>query len=121
MDYLYVGLGSAGGGMLRYWLGALMTARTGEAFWGILLINVTGSFALGLLLGWLGEAGAKSALIPLVGTGILGGYTTFSTFSVQALQLLQAGRTGMAIAYVGLSVLGGVGAAWAGWALGKAL
>lgn len=121
MDWLYVGLGSAGGGMLRYWLGALMTARTGEAFWGILGINVSGSFALGLLLGWLGDGSARSPLVPLLGTGVLGGYTTFSTFSVQALQLLQQGRTGMAAFYVAASVVGGVAAAWAGYALGRAL
>lgn len=121
MEYLYVGLGSAAGGLLRFWLAALVTARTGEAIWGILLINVTGSFCLGLLFGLLGEAAPRSPLVPLLGTGVLGGYTTFSTFSCQALQLLQQDRGGTAAIYVGVSVLGGLAAAWAGYLAGRAL
>ncbi|MBS0657695.1 MAG: CrcB family protein [Verrucomicrobia bacterium] len=121
MEYLYVGLGSAAGGLLRFWLAALVTARTGEAIWGILLINVTGSFCLGLLFGLLGEAAPRSPLVPLLGTGVLGGYTTFSTFSYQALQLLQQDRGGTAAIYVGVSVLGGLAAAWAGYLAGRAL
>lgn len=121
MEYLYVGVGSAAGGLLRFWLAALLTARTGEAVWGILLINVTGSFCLGLLFGVLGEAAPRSALVPLIGTGLLGGYTTFSTFSFQTLQLLQQGRAGTAATYVGLSVLGGLAAAWLGYLAGRAL
>jgi len=121
MEYLYVGVGSAAGGLLRFWLAALLTARTGDAIWGILLINVTGSFCLGLLFGVLGEAAARSALIPLIGTGLLGGYTTFSTFSFQTLQLVQQGRGGTAATYVGISVVGGLAAAWLGYLAGRAL
>lgn len=78
-----------------------------------LLVNVTGAFALGCLAG--SEIGAPTTT--LVGTALLGAYTTFSTFVRDAHGLVTARDGDRAALYVGLSVVGGVGAALVGLAL----
>ena len=131
---LWVMLGSALGGLLRYWLGVGVAALTGPSFpWGTLLINVTGSFVIGLFAAALGERGLFSDALghngqflgfvdlrAFVMVGLCGGYTTFSSFSLQSLELLQAGRHAPALAYMAGSVLACLLAAWAGWVLGRA-
>lgn len=80
--------------------------------WGTFVANVTGSLLLGYLLARFQGAGARSTLtVPLVCTGALGSYTTFSAFSVETLVLLEAGRAGLASLYVFTSVLAGYAAA----------
>lgn len=102
MTYLYVALGGALGSVLRFWLGGLITALAGPGFpWGTLLINVTGSFAIGLF-GTLTGADGRF-LLPgdwrqFFMVGVCGGYTTFSSFSLQTLTLAQDG------AYVGAAL-----------------
>jgi CrcB protein len=77
---------------------------------------------LGLLLAALFARYPDSRwLRPFLGTGVLGGYTTFSTFSVDVVQLADAGRTALAAGYVVVSVAGGVLAAAAGVRLGRAV
>ncbi|MET1037665.1 MAG: CrcB family protein [Aeromicrobium sp.] len=79
------GLGAGG----RYGLDAWMRPRVSDRLpWPTLLINVTGSFALGLLVG----LGTGDTWLMIAGTGLLGGYTTFSTASVETVQLALAGR-----------------------------
>ena len=131
---LWVVLGSALGGLARYWLGALVAAWTGPSFpWGTLLINVLGSFVIGLFAAALGERGVFSDALRQSGqfldivdlrafvmVGLCGGFTTFSAFSLQSLELLQAGRFGPALGYMVGSVLACLLAAWGGWALGRA-
>ena len=131
---LWVMLGSALGGLLRYWLGAGVAALTGPSFpWGTLLINVVGSFVIGLFAAALGERGLFGDALghngqfldfvdlrAFVMVGLCGGFTTFSSFSLQSLELLQAGRTGAALGYMTGSVLACLLAAWAGWVLGRA-
>lgn len=96
MTYLYVAIGSALGGTLRYWLSGLVAGAVGQTFpWGTLLINVTGSFAIGLFGTLTGPDGR--ILVPgewrqLFMVGICGGYTTFSSFSLQTLTLAQDGE-----------------------------
>lgn len=80
--------GGAGAG-LRYLLDRLVPARGGFPL-GILVVNVTGSFALGVLTG-LGSVIAPDAAFVL-GAGLLGGYTTFSTVSVESVLLAERGR-----------------------------
>lgn len=93
--------------------------------WGTVLINVSGSFALGALAG-LAASGAAAAwhapaLTAVLGTGFLGGFTTFSTACVETVRLLQEGRW-RASAANGLGVLvAGTAAAAAGLSLGTAL
>jgi CrcB protein len=92
--YISVALGGAIGSVARFWLSGVVARHFGETFpWGTLLINVTGSFAIGFfatLTGpdgrWLAPAWFRQ---PFFMTGICGGYTTFSSFSLQTLNLLQ--------------------------------
>lgn len=88
-----------------------------------LAINLSGSFALGLLLRSLAlrgpDHGQRRALRLGLGTGVLGGYTTFSTFAVQGVSLAEQGHLLVAASYLALSVAGGFAAAWAGTALAK--
>ena len=71
--------------------------------WGTALINVSGSLLLGLLTG-LGTRGLPSDAVLVLGTGLLGGWTTFSTASVETVRLLQQGRAAASLGY-GLGVL----------------
>jgi CrcB protein len=85
---------------------------------GTALINVTGSFALGLLTGWASTGGVSHEVLLVVGGGLLGGYTTFSTASVETVRLLAEGRRGAGVLnVVGVLALS-VGAAVLGVALG---
>ena len=132
MASLWVMLGSALGGLARYWLGVGVAALTGPSFpWGTLLINVIGSFVIGLFAAALGERGLFSGALgrghldfvdlrAFVMVGLCGGFTTFSSFSLQSLDLLQAGRAGPALGYMAGSVLACLLAVWGGWVLGRA-
>jgi CrcB protein len=106
---LWVGLGSALGGVARYWTGVAVARVTGDAFpWGTLLINIIGSFVIGYF-GMLTlpdgprPAGAGIRLFVLV--GLCGGFTTFSSFSMQTVELLRDGELGPAVAYIVSSVV----------------
>ncbi|MDO9377264.1 MAG: CrcB family protein [Nocardioidaceae bacterium] len=114
---LLVALGGAAGTAARYGLGELVPSSHGWP-WPTLLVNVTGSFALGLLLGLIARRGPETPAVERVrlgaGTGFLGGYTTYSSFAVQADQLLAGGRPGTAAATVLVSLAVGLVAAAAG-------
>jgi len=122
---LLVGLGSACGGILRF-LAVEGVAR----LWphklplGTILVNVTGSFAIGFLAGLTRPSGepvlsgdARNALL----VGVLGGYTTFSAFSLQTLNLARDGEWPLALWNVLLSVLLCLVAVFAGHAVAKSL
>ena len=125
MSYLWIALGSAIGGVLRFWLSSAVAqrldARFGEgvglAFVGTVVVNVTGCFAIGLLAG-MGPVPFTRQLFMI---GLLGGYTTFSSFSLQTLELAHEGKWFMAGMNVLLSVVLSLIAVWAGHALGAAL
>ncbi|CAI9389847.1 fluoride efflux transporter CrcB [Microbacterium sp. T2.11-28] len=86
---LVIGGGLGAGG--RYVVdGLVMRGRTGVFPLGILVVNVTGSFALGLLTGMAAVIGPL--WMTILGVGVLGGFTTFSTVSVESVLLAQAGR-----------------------------
>jgi CrcB protein len=114
-----VALGSAVGGLLRYLVVDAVTAVADPRFpWGTLVVNVSGSLAIGVL-GALASPESRLTISPalrhtLMG-GILGGFTTFSSFSLQTLVLVQTGELGAAL----LNVLGSVSlclvACAAGW------
>jgi fluoride exporter len=106
----------------RYWLGVAINRWTGAQFpWATFVINVSGSFAIGLLsvllARWLPHPHAR--LLAVV--GFLGGYTTFSSFSFEALALWERGEPGLCMAYLGGSVAAGFGAVVLGTALGREL
>ena len=121
--YVWVGLGSALGGMGRFWISGLVAARFGQAFpWGTLIVNVSGSFVIGILAALarpegriLISPGAQQFLM----YGVLGGYTTFSSFSLQTLKLIQAGSLSQAGANIALSVIACVVAVWVGYLVGQ--
>lgn len=121
--YLAVAVGGAIGSVARFWLTGVMTALTGARFpWGTLLINISGSFVIGLVAGVTLTAhrvGMHPDVRIFLMTGICGGFTTFSAFSLQTLELLQTGDTGAALGYIAGSVALCLLAVWAGWALGR--
>ena len=82
---------------------------------GTLVVNVLGSFAIGCLYSALAQrVDDDDFWRPLLMTGFLGAFTTFSTFSIETVQLLQRGETAMALSYMLLSVLLCVAFAWLG-------
>ena len=109
----------AAGALLRYEVELRVRRRLGPAFpFGTLLINVTGSFALGLLAGLAEHHGVRAAVVTVLGTGLLGAYTTFSTFTVDMVGLAERGRMRSAAGNLGSSVVLGLGAAALGLAVG---
>ncbi|TLU73573.1 fluoride efflux transporter CrcB [Lichenicoccus roseus] len=117
-----VAAGGALGSVLRYLIGVVTTAAWGSAFpWGTILINIAGSFVIGLFAAGTVAGGvlpASQALRVFVMVGLCGGFTTFSSFSLQTLELLRGGRAGMALLNVTLSVLLCLAAVAAGFQLG---
>ena len=116
LPYLAISAGAALGANLRYLVGLWIAAVwTGALPLGTLLINLTGSVALGCFLGALGRRFREPPFVRLfVATGFLGAYTTFSSFSAETVALMEGGQAPIAALYVGLSIAGGYGAAWAG-------
>jgi CrcB protein len=119
----YVALGSAVGGVLRYLLGGWIQEKTGSSFpLQTLVINVSGSFLLGLIQRYALETAAISPEVrTLLTIGVCGGYTTFSTFSLETVRMLEDGDWRRAALYTGLSVVLSVGAAIGGVMLAKEL
>lgn len=119
----YVALGSALGGALRYLLGGLIQrAASGTFPIGTLVINLTGSFLLGLIYRYSTDSAAITPEIRAMLTiGLCGGYTTFSTFSYETVRLLEEGEFGRALTYIGLSVTLAVGATMLGIVAGREL
>ena len=104
-----VAIGSALGGIARYFLSGLVARRLGETFpWGTLLINILGSFVIGLVFNLTmadGPLPATANARLFVMSGLCGGFTTFSAFSLQALLLLRDGEWLPALAYMAGSVV----------------
>jgi len=119
----YIAFGSALGGVLRYLLGGFVQRATSGTFpIGTLVINITGSFLLGLLYRYSADSAAITPEVRAMLTiGLCGGYTTFSTFSYETVRLLEDGEFGRALAYIGLSVAISVAATMLGIVAGREL
>ena len=118
---LLVGAGGFVGAVARYWLAGFIAARSGGNFpWGILAVNVIGSFLMAWLLAYLPERfGSTETIRLLVSVGFLGSFTTFSTFSVDSYGLLSGGEPGRALLNVGLNVILCLLAVWLAFAIVK--
>jgi fluoride exporter len=117
-----IALGGGLGSTARYLISTAMPAHPGRFPWATFTINVTGCFALGLLMIFVVEIWPpRRYLRPFAGVGILGGYTTFSTFAVEIRGLAAHGAWALADAYTLSSLVGGVAAVWCGIALGRLL
>jgi CrcB protein len=118
LAWIGVGVFGAVGAYARFAVAATITQRRPGAFpWGTFAVNLTGGFVLGVLTG-LGVTG--DALFVL-GTGFLGGYTTFSTWMVEAQRLGEDAELELMAAYLLGSMVAGLAATGAGWALAGAL
>lgn len=124
-SYLLIALGSALGGMARHWCTVTLANRLGASFpWGTLLVNVVGSFLIGLVAALTlpdGRSGETQTAREFLMVGLLGGYTTFSAFSLQTLTLLRDGKLAYAGANVAVSVAVCLIAVWLGYVLGNVL
>ena len=120
MIYIYVGLAGAVGALARYGLGMMIDSIGPSAFpVSTLLINLSGSFLLGWLTHMFLRTGKLSPqFVTIVGTGMIGSFTTFSTFSVETIRLLDESRIGLALLYVFLSITLGLGSSWLGYRVG---
>lgn len=108
------------GAVLRYLVDTAVTTRiAGDGPWGTAVVNVTGSFVLGIVTALAIDGTVDEAVLAVAGTGFLGGYTTFSTASVETVQLALAGRHRAALAAGGLQLVTCVGAAAIGLAVGR--
>ena len=119
MSYLIVFLGAGIGGALRHGVNVAAWRWLGGGFpAGTMIVNIAGSFAMGLLAGWfLLRPGYSQEARLFMTTGILGGFTTFSAFSLDAALLVERGAWGWAAFYA----IGSVAAAIAALFLGLAL
>ena len=108
LSYLWIGIGSALGGMARYWCSGFVAARFGETFpWGTIAVNIIGSFVIGFFATISGPDGrllVPSLARQFVMLGFCGGYTTFSSFSLQTLNLVRDGEWLQAAGNIALSV-----------------
>jgi fluoride exporter len=110
-------LGGAGA-VARFLLDGAVAARAGHGFpWGTLAVNLSGAFLLGLLTG----AALSGDGLRLLGTGLLGAYTTFSTWVFESHRQAEDGGGRGALANLALSLVLGLACAWAGRRAGIAL
>ena len=119
---LVVGFGGAVGAILRWWVGVFMNYLLAPAFVGTLVVNLVGSFMIGLLLIWFqGRLPISDVLRTGILVGLLGGFTTYSAFSMEAVNMMMAGLYGRASAYVVVTVVVCLMGTWAGVMLGRSV
>jgi len=115
---LAIGVAAGLGAVFRYLVDRTIQHRHDTPFpWGTLVINLTGSFVLGLATGLATHHGLPNHLAEVVGIGLCGGFTTWSTYCWESVALAEAPAFGRAAAYITGSVLVGLGAAAAGLGL----
>jgi CrcB protein len=117
--YLIVFIGAGIGGVLRHGVNVGATRLFGFGFpYGTLIVNLVGSFVMGLFAGYFAfRPGISQHVRLLLTTGLLGGFTTFSTFSLDTALLIERHAWGLAVGYVVGSVAAGISALFLGLAL----
>jgi CrcB protein len=117
-----IAVGGVLGAEARYGLGVAIPHAAGQWPWATFLTNASGCLLIGVLMVVILELSTPHPLVrPLLGVGVLGGYTTFSTYSVDTLDLLQHGRTALALAYFVGTPMVALAAVASGVALTRAL
>lgn len=120
--YAAVAVGGAVGSLARYGVAQAMPTVTNGFPTSTLLVNLVGSFVLGVVLVVLVERLPPSRYVrAFLAVGVLGAFTTFSSFVVATVQLMQHHHPGTAAAYVVLSVVAGLAVAWAGILVGRTI
>ena len=119
---LAVAIGGALGAPARYGISRAVYVSPGTFPWGTFWTNLSGSFALGLVMAFVLERFPPTRYLrAFVATGFLGAYTTYSTFAVETDLLVRNGHPGVAAAYAAASLVGGFGAVWIGLSVGRAV
>jgi CrcB protein len=114
--------GGALGTVARYLLAVHHPVAPGDLPWVTLLVNLTGSLAIGLLIPLTEHVAHRlPAARPFAVVGLLGGWTTYSTLAVEGALLVRAGAVGVCLAYLALTVVGGLALVVVGHALGRRL
>jgi CrcB protein len=115
-----IALGGALGTVARFLLDSTFTQPAGHFPTVTLVINLSGSLAIGFLIPQLEAMTPRRPLArPFLVVGILGGWTTYSTFAVAAIILMQHGHVGISLAYLAATVVGGLGLVFLGNAGGR--
>lgn len=118
LTLLGVGLLGGAGAVARFLLDGAVAGRVGRGFpWGTLAVNLTGAFALGMLVG----AAVGGDALRLAATGLLGAFTTFSTWALESHRLAEHSRLRLSAANLLVSLALGIAAAWLGRELGALL
>ncbi len=116
-------LGGALGSGARWLVGAGATAKLSATLpFGTLIVNVVGSFAMGLVAQWAAQSGTFSPeKRAFVATGLLGGFTTYSSFNQETIEFVNAGAWTSALVYAGGTALLCLAAGFAGMAAARAI
>ena len=119
MTAVYVAVGSALGGVCRYFVSLALNSPSGFP-WGTFGVNVLGSLAIGALSGWLAQGtGNGAAIRAFAVVGFCGGFTTFSTFSNETFRMLENAQWGMLAGYVAASLVAGLAAVALGYQVSR--
>ena len=124
MIALWIAAAGGLGAVVRFFVDAEVKSRLTQRTsfpWATVGINVSGSFLLGVLAGWVMFRAGSTDVQAVIGTGFLGGYTTFSTASVETVRLLQQGRRKDAVVNATVTLLASVLACGAGLALASSI
>jgi fluoride exporter len=115
-----IAVGGALGTVARYVLEAIFPVGSSEIPWTTLLINLSGSLAIGFLVALTDTLWHRARLLrPFLVVGFLGGWTTYSTLAVETTLLIKHGALGQCLAYLAATVVGGLGLVVVGHALGR--
>ena len=121
MDFLAISIGAVLGANARYLIGGWVADRLGASFpYGTLLINLTGSFLLGMILAIVSQRASAPIWVRTgLAVGLIGSYTTFSTFGAETYSMLSAGSLLLAALNILASVAGSLVAVYLGMQVGR--
>ncbi len=113
-------LGASVGSLARFSVYAWVWRSYSNTFWATIIVNIIGSFLIGILFVIFNQVHSPRLQLLLV-TGLLASFTTFSTLSLDALKLLSSGQTGLALAHVGTQIFFGISFCFLGVKIGEKL